>query len=123
MHTYKKGFRAEHELMRLLSSLDFAVLRAPKSGKDSIDVIACKLGHIFVFECKSWNSTVRISERQMGSLTDFAEKAGAIPLVAMKKEQQGWKFLKANEVTENKGVASEKLIEEKGFGIEFFNTF
>ncbi len=123
MHTYKKGYRAEKELIKLLSSLDFAVLRAPKSGTDTIDVIACKRGNIFAFECKSWASTVRVSERQLNSLLEFSEKAGAIPLIAMKKEQQGWKFLKAEDLGENKGTASDKLIEEKGFGIEFFDNY
>ncbi len=123
MHTYKKGFRAEHELMKLLSSLDFAVLRAPKSGSDTIDIIACKRGNIFAFECKNWASTVRISDRQMKSLIEFSDKAGAIPLIAIKREQQGWIFLKAEEVSDNKGVASDSLIEEKGFGIEFFNNY
>jgi Holliday junction resolvase len=123
MQNYKKGFRAEHELMKLLSSLDFAVLRAPKSGTDTIDVIACKRGNIFAFECKNWASTVRVSERQLNSLLKFAEKAGAIPLIAIKQEQKGWKFLKAEDLAENNGTTSEKLIEEKGFGIEFFEKY
>ena len=123
MHTYRKGFRAEHELMKLLSGLDFAVLRAPKSGSDTIDIIACKRGNIFAFECKSWASTVRISDRQMKSLTDFSYKAGAIPLVAIKREQKAWVFLNAEDVKENKGVASDSLIDEKGFGIEFFGEY
>lgn len=123
MHNYRKGFRAEHELMKLLESLGFAVLRAPKSGRDTIDVIACKRGAIFAFECKSWASTVRISERQMKSLMDFSEKAGAIPIVAIKEAQEGWRFLKAEEVTANNGVASKELIENAAFGIEFFNSY
>lgn len=123
MHNYRKGFRAEHELMKLLESLGFAVLRAPKSGRDTIDVIACKRGAIFAFECKSWASTVRISERQMKSLMDFSEKAGAIPIVAIKESQEGWRFLKAEEVTANNGVASKELIENAAFGIEFFNSY
>lgn len=123
LNNYKKGFRAEHELMKLLESLDFAVLRAPKSGKDTIDLIACKRGQIFVFEAKYWNSTVRISERQMNSLRSFSEKAGAIPLVAIKRNNQGWIFLKAEELSGNGGTASDKLIEEKGFGVEFFDLY
>lgn len=123
MHTYRKGYRAEKELMKLLSSLNFAVLRTPKSGTDTTDVIACKRGNIFAFECKNWSSTVRVGERQLNSLLAFSKKAGAIPLIAIKKEQEGWKFLKAEDLKENNGTASDKLIEEKGFGIEFFNGF
>jgi Holliday junction resolvase len=123
MHNYKKGFRAEHELMKLLESLGFATLRAPKSGRDTIDVIACKRGAIFAFECKSWATTVRISERQMGSLFDFSQKAGAIPIVAIKANNEGWHFLKAEDVRENNGVASKNLMEEKSFSIEFFSNY
>lgn len=123
MHTYKKGFRAEHELMNMLSSLGFAVLRAPKSGKDTIDMIACKRGTIFVFECKFWANTVRIDEGQMGSLISFSEKAGAIPIVAIKSANEGWKFLKAEDVRDNKGVASKDLIENNAFGISFFENY
>ncbi len=123
MYTYKKGYRSEKELIKLLSSLGFAVLRAPKSGTNTIDVLACKRGNIFAFECKSWSSTVRVKERQLNTLLNFSEKAGAIPLIAVKKEQEGWKFLKAEDLGKNNGTASEKLIEEKGFGIEFFRRF
>lgn len=109
--------------MKLLSSLNFAVLRAPKSGKDTIDVIACKRGTIFAFECKSWANTVRIDERQMKGLLDFAQKAGAIAIVAIKEANEGWRFLKAEDVRENKGVASKQLIDEKAFGIGFFEHY
>ncbi len=123
MYTYKKGYRSEKELIKLLSSLGFAVLRAPKSGTNTIDVLACKRGNIFAFECKSWSSTVRVKERQLNTLLNFSEKAGAIPLIAVKKEQEGWKFLKAEDLGKNNGTASEKLIEEKSFGIEFFSKY
>ncbi|OYT43187.1 MAG: hypothetical protein B6U88_01675 [Candidatus Aenigmarchaeota archaeon ex4484_56] len=120
MHTYKKGYRAENDLIKLLSSLGYAVLRAPKSGKNTIDLIACKRGNIFVFECKNWNSTVRLNEKQLKSIIDFSEKAGAIPFIAIKTD--GWKFLKI-EGHESKIIASKKQIEEKGFGIEFFEKY
>ena len=122
MHTYRKGYRAEKELIKLLSGLDFAVLRAPKSGTSTIDVLACKRGNIFAFECKNWASTVRIGERQLKSLLEFSRKAGAIPLIAI-KQQKGWKFLKAEDLRENSGRASEKLILERGFGVEFFEKY
>jgi len=123
MHTYKKGFRAEHELMKLLGSLGFAVLRAPKSGSDTIDMIACKRGTIFVFECKFWANTVRIDERQINALLDFSQKAGAIPIVAIKEANEGWKFLKAEDVRDNKGVASKDLLANNSFSIEFFSKY
>ncbi|MBN2095119.1 MAG: hypothetical protein JW727_03665 [Candidatus Aenigmarchaeota archaeon] len=127
MHNYKKGFRAEHELMKLLGSLGYAVLRAPKSGKDTIDLLACKNTpygpKIFVFESKFWANTVRIDERQMNALLSFAEKAGAKPIVAVKAANDGWKFLQAEDVKENKGIASNDLIAEKGFDIGFFEKF
>jgi len=123
MHTYKKGFRAEHELMNMLSVMGFAVLRAPKSGKDTIDMIACKRGTIFVFECKFWSNTVRIDERQMDGLIEFSQKAGAIPIIAIKRANEGWKFLKAEDVRNNKGVASKELLENNWFEISFFENY
>ncbi len=123
MHTYKKGFRAEHELMKLLGSLGFAVLRAPKSGSDTIDMIACKRGTIFVFECKFWANTVRIDERQITALLDFSQRAGAIAIIAIKEANEGWKFLKAEDVRDNKGVASKDLLANNSFSIEFFGKY
>jgi Holliday junction resolvase len=127
MHTYKKGFRAEHELMDMLSSLGYAVLRAPKSGSDTIDMIACKNTaygpKLFVFECKFWANTVRIDERQMNSLIDFSQKAGATPIVAIKEANEGWKFLKAEDVRDNKGVASKELLANNSFSVEFFGSY
>jgi Holliday junction resolvase len=123
MHTYKKGYRAEKELIKLLSSLGYATLRAPKSGKDTIDVIACKKGQIFVFECKSWKSKPKINEKQLNSLLEFARKAGAIALIAIKLENEGWKFLRAEDVRENKGNVSEDLLKEKSFSVEFFEKY
>jgi Holliday junction resolvase len=123
MYTYKKGYRAEKELIKLLSSLEYAVLRTPKSGKDTIDLIACKRGQIFVFECKFWKSRVRINEKQLKSLIDFSEKAGAIPVIAIKEENEGWKFLRAEDVKENEGNISDDLIKEKSFSVEFFGRY
>ena len=123
MHTYKKGYRAEKELIKLLSSLGYAVLRTPKSGKNTIDVIACKRGQIFVFECKNWKSKVRVNEKQLDALIDFSEKAGAIPLIAIKKENKFWKFLRVEDVKENKGNIQEKLLKEKSFSVEFFKRY
>ena len=118
-----RGDRAERELIKLLSSLDFSAARIAGSGNNTADVIASKRGNIFAFECKSWATTVRIKEKQLDGLLEFSEKAMAIPLIAIKKEREGWKFLKAEDVKENKGVVSKKLIEEKGFGVEFFENY
>ncbi len=123
MYTYKKGYRAEKELIKLLTSLDYAVLRAPKSGKDTIDIIACKRGQIFVFECKFWKSRVGITDRQLNSLIDFSEKAGAIPLIALKYENEGWRFLRAEDVQENNGTVSDELLKEKSFSVDFFERY
>jgi len=123
MHSYKKGYRAEKELIKLLSSLEYAVLRAPKSGKDTIDIIACKRGNIFAFECKSWKSRVKINEKQLKSLFSFSDKAGATPIIAVKEDKEGWKFLRAEDVQENKGAVSEELLKEKSFSVEFFERY
>ena len=122
MNRYKKGYRAENELTKLLSSLGYAVLRAPKSGKNTVDVIACKNGNIFVFECKHWKSNARISKKQISNLLEFAKKAGGVAFIAL-KSNTGWIFLRAEDVMESGCKISNLLIARKGFSVEFFERY
>jgi len=121
MNKYKKGYRAENELIKLLSSMGYAVLRAPKSGKNTVDIIACKKGNIFVFECKNWKFDVRISKNQILNLLEFAKKAGAMALIAVKLTT-GWIFLRAEDIIKNQCKISD-LIKKQSFSIEFFERY
>lgn len=122
MNRYKKGYRAENELLKLLSSLGYAVLRAPKSGKNTVDVIACKNGNIFVFECKNWKTNARINEKQISHLVEFAKKAGGVAFIAL-KSNTGWIFLRAEDVIQSGCKISNLLIAGKGFSVEFFERY
>jgi len=99
----RRGFGAERELARLLWRHGFAVVRGPASGartKHVIypDLVALYKGHIYVFEVKYRSSpSIYISSEQVGRLREFAERAGAEPLIAVKIPRRGWYVVRLSE--------------------------
>jgi Holliday junction resolvase len=93
--SYKKGVAYERELLYLLKSKGFAVMRAPSSGGkiSPIDVVALKKGLILAIECKAWLKKPKLNSQKAKEIIDWAEKAGAIPLLAW-RSKNGWQFSK-----------------------------
>ena len=78
---YLKGRRFEWKVRSYFRSLGFVVIRAAASKP--IDLVALRNGEAFLIECKYNASITRHEKEQMLKL---AEKAGATPLLAVKKK-------------------------------------
>ncbi len=92
---YRKGVRAERELVDMLWRKGFAVVRAAGSGNMySPDVIAIKDGKVLAFECKSWKrEEVYIEEDQFRKMSEWQRRSGALLYIAWKYPRKGWLFI------------------------------
>lgn len=97
MGRYNKGANAERELLKLLDTNGFAVLRVAGSGSNPLpcpDAVALKNGKAIAFECKAKKGIyLAISIEQIEEELAWAKKAGAKFLVAWKIPRKGWVFL------------------------------
>ena len=121
VHSYAKGYRAEHSLVHMLAKMGYMTIRAPRSGRIGLaspDVIAAKDGRLLVIECKSRKSAFSIPIEQLDELKAWKEKAGAQAYIGCKIARKGWKFLHLHDVYGNNGNVGKKFIEEKGLPIE-----
>ncbi len=98
MAHYNKGANAERELIKILDSKGFAVLRVAGSGVNPLpcpDIVALLNGKILAFECKARKGNyLPIVKEQLDEEIGWAEKAGAEFVVAWKIPNKGWLFLK-----------------------------
>jgi Holliday junction resolvase len=92
--TYRKGYRAERELLRFLSSRGYSVLRQASSGgsHSPVDVVAMKVGKILSFEIKAWSEKPRLSRKQLQAFKKWSDNAGALSFLAW-YNQNKWRFL------------------------------
>ncbi len=93
----RKGFQAERELVKKLWRYGFAVLRGPASGSGARtifypDLLAIYKGRIFVIEVKyrSTDKDIYIDKEKINKLKDFAQRAHAEILIAVKIKNKGW---------------------------------
>jgi len=95
MRTYQKGARWERELLRYLNHKGFSVVRVSASGNQlyPLDVLALKPGLTLAIECKSSQKQL-FKKEQVEKLIEWAERAGAIPILAWKQGRR-WLFLPA----------------------------
>lgn len=112
---YKKGAKAERELIEFLTSLGFTCIRSAGSGKLSTpDVIASNGNRIIAFECKApGKNFIYISKKQIESLKEFGRKFGCETFIAIKFPRKKWRMKNINELKEMNG---------KNYRIEIENT-
>lgn len=101
----RRGFEAERELVRKLWSRGFAVIRAPASGARARlaaypDIVAIFKGRIYAIEVKYRrdNAPIYIDRTQLEKLIEFSRRAGATPLIAVKRAHKGWKLISIDQV-------------------------
>lgn len=111
-----KGSAAERELLHLLITHGFAVIRAAGSGstsEDACDLIAGKEGRSLAIEVKACAGKKQyISPAQMKELLAFSTAFGAAPWIAVKWTRKGWGFIPATTLkTEGKyfGVKQDEM--------------
>ena len=127
MSARRRGFAAERELARLLWSKGFAVIRGPASGaraKHLIypDLVAIYKGKIYVIEVKyRHGNTVYIPENQVNRLQEFARRARAEALIAVKIPRKGWFIVRLEDAKKtNRGVKVDKEILARAQALENF---
>ena len=123
------GFSRERDLVRLFWKKGFACIRGPASGAKTKkviypDLVALKNGVIFVIEVKTRDSRepIYIEKEKIVRLREFANRAGGLPLVAIKYVGHGkWKFLRIEDLLETpKGnyKVDPEVVSKKGLSIE-----
>ena len=94
MKLYQKGFRAERDLLRILSANKYSCIRAASSGGllTPVDVVAIKGGKTLCFEIKSWAKKPRLDKSQLSRFSEWCSNAQGHGFVAWYTQNQ-WKFL------------------------------
>ena len=102
--SYKKGSRAEHELMDKLMAAGFLVIRAAGSGSGSPcpDILAFRRTDQYGFECKAVNSTsLQLRKEQVEHLKIWEEKSSITTYVAWRQTGGEWFFIRLQFLHEN----------------------
>jgi Holliday junction resolvase len=117
----RKGSRTERELIDILWANKYAAVRAAGSGVSRFycpDLIASKGSKVFAIECKSTKKKSKyIENKQWTELQKFADIFGAVPLIALRMDKEGWYFFEINDLekTSNGNLKiNQKIIENKG---------
>lgn len=102
----RKGCRTERELVDILWANNYASIRVAGSGVSRYycpDIVAGNGSKIFAIECKSTKNSLKyIEEKQWTELVKFAEIFGAIPLIALRKNNHGWYFFNIEDLEKTK---------------------
>jgi Holliday junction resolvase len=102
--SYRKGSRAEHELMDKLMAAGFLVIRAAGSGSGSPcpDLLAFRRTEQLGFECKAVNSTsLQLRKEQVEHLKRWEERSSITTYVAWRQTGGEWHFIRLQFLHEN----------------------
>ena len=91
--TYKKGARAERELIHFLSTNGFEVIRAAGSGVNSLspDLLAFKQGRQYAIECKAWESgSLSFEKEKVATMKRWEETTGITYYIGWRVNREGW---------------------------------
>lgn len=93
----QKGSTAERDLLDMLWTAGFAVLRTAGSGStshDACDLIAGKSGTAYAIEVKVCQGKKQyVDAAQVKELLNFSTAFGATPILAVKFLRRGWHVL------------------------------
>lgn len=115
MLTYRKGSRAERELIDYFSTREFCVIRAAGSGVNSLspDILVFKRGIQFGVEAKAWEKeNLNITREQFLNLKRWEDVSGITCYVGWRRSREPWFFLPLGIFKEN----------EKSFAINWENA-
>ena len=103
MNLYRKGFRAERDLLRILSARGYSCIRSASSGGflTPVDIVAIKPGRTLCFEIKSWSKKPRIERKQLSRFSEWCENAQAHGFVAWYMQNE-WRFLPLKDAQSNR---------------------
>ncbi|NYZ76710.1 hypothetical protein H0O02_00140 [Candidatus Micrarchaeota archaeon] len=112
MQTYRKGSRAERELIDYFSGKGYSVIRAAGSGVNSLspDILAFKHGMQFAFESKAIErDNLNIDRDQFTNLQGWEANTGITCYIAWRRRGRQWRFVPLSLFSES----------EKSFGISW----
>jgi Holliday junction resolvase len=115
MKTYRKGSRAERELIDYFSSRDFCVIRAAGSGVNSLspDILVFRRGVQLGIEAKAWEKeNLNIDREQFENLRKWEEMSGINCVVGWRRNRQPWYLIPLALFRESR----------KSFGINWSNA-
>ncbi len=110
--TYRKGSRAERELIDYFSGRGYSVIRAAGSGVNSLspDLLAFRRGMQYAFESKAIEKdNLNIDREQFVNLREWERNTGINCYVAWRKRGRQWRFIPLSLFNES----------EKSFGISW----
>ena len=91
--TYKKGARAERELIHFFSAHGFEVMRAAGSGVNSLspDLLAFRAGKQYAIECKAWDSgSLSFEKDKVRQMKKWEETTGITYFIGWRVSREGW---------------------------------
>lgn len=91
--TYKKGARAERELIHFFMSHGFEVIRAAGSGVNSLspDLLAFRQGRQYAVECKAWDSgSLSFEKEKVAQMKKWEEITGITYFIGWRVSREGW---------------------------------
>jgi len=109
---YKKGYRAEHELIDYFSKKDFCVIRAAGSGINSIspDILVFKRGVQMAIEAKAIEKeNLNIYREQFENMKRWEEITGITCYIGWRRNRKPWILVPLSIFNES----------EKSFGINY----
>ncbi|MBM3304234.1 MAG: Holliday junction resolvase [Candidatus Aenigmarchaeota archaeon] len=115
MPSYSKGAKGERELIHILNSRGFSVMRAPSSGGAiyPLDIVAIRKGLVLAFEIKTWNRKPYLEAAQVSAFREWCEKAGAMGFLGWRGRGK-WSFLRIEDAL-NSNYKDESWISMEGF--------
>jgi Holliday junction resolvase len=115
MPSYSKGARGEHELLHILNSRGFAVMRAPSSGGAiyPLDIVAIKKGVVLAFEIKTWDRKPYLEAAQASAFREWCGRAGAMGFLGWRSRGK-WLFLRLEDAL-NSNYKDDSWITMEGF--------
>jgi len=116
---YRKGARAERELIKIFSDAGFVAIRSAGSGisSESPDLLVFKKGKQYAFECKAWNKDyLSIEKIKFKMLVNWAEKTGITTLIGWKMPYDGWYFIYPQELSISEKYCSISKTKAKEIG-------
>jgi Holliday junction resolvase len=115
MLSYRKGSRAERELIDHFSSKGFCVIRAAGSGVNSLspDILIFRRGMQFGIEAKAWEKeNLNIDRVQFVNLRRWEDISGINCFIGWRRNREPWYFVPLSLFREN----------EKTFAINWENA-
>lgn len=115
MLSYRKGSRAERELIDYFSKNGYCVIRAAGSGVNSLspDILVFRRGMQFGIEAKAWEKgNLNIDVEQFRNLRRWEDVSGINCYIGWRRNREPWYFLPLSLFKEN----------QKSFAINWENA-